>query len=155
MATIIQPIPFTPDAYAKMEHEVQRLSTERVEVMARLKTAREMGDLSENGAYQYAKFELGNITRQLRELNHLLAHGKVTTKTVGSTVVEFGSTVTVLKDGEEITYMMVSMHESDLKTNKLSIEGPLGKALLSKKVGDEVEVETPRGVTKYTITKIA
>jgi transcription elongation factor GreA len=147
-------IPFTHEAYEKLQQDFDRLTEERKEIMIRLKTAREMGDLSENGAYIYAKFELGSVGRQLRELRHLLDNGDVIQKKAGSSTVQFGCSVTVRKEHEEITYQMVSMHESNLLAKKLSIESPLGKALLDKKVGDTVSVETPRGNTTYTILKI-
>ena len=76
----IPTIPFTLEAYQQLQADFDRLSQDRKDVMVRLQTAREMGDLSENGAYIYAKFELGSINRQLAQLRHLLKNGKVVEK---------------------------------------------------------------------------
>lgn len=149
----IPPIPFTQEAYQKLEAEFARLTALRKEVMGRLQVAREMGDLSENGAYKYAKFELGSINRQLSQTRHLLKYGVVTSKTSVDSV-GFGNTVTVSVRGKEITYLMVSMHESHLADKKLSIESPIGSALVGKKVGEKVLVKVPNGEVEYTIMKI-
>ncbi len=151
---------FTQEEFSKMQARRTALYRLKDEVMERLKAAREMGDLSENGAYQYAKFELGNIRRELRRLNHLLEHGQVATIQDHYESIEFGSTFTLentsLPDGEnrEKTYMLVSEHESDPMKNKLSDSSPIGKAVVHKKVGDTVTVITPRGEQTYTVTAI-
>jgi transcription elongation factor GreA len=150
----IKTIPFTPDAYAKLQQNFDRLTKERVEVIIRLQTAREMGDLSENGAYIYAKRELGSIGRQLRELNYLLDNGFVQSTNSVHDRVEFGCQVTLKSDSSEITYLIVSKHESNPAERKLSTESPIGKAILNKKVGDSVEINIPAGLVKYQITKI-
>ena len=148
------PIPFTAEAYAELEQKFEQLTQERKEVMARLQVAREMGDLSENGAYQYAKFELGSIGRQLSRLRYLLKYGYVVTKNTGSSVVEFGSTVTLTDGKKDVTYLIVSQHESNPKERKLSLESPIGQALINKKVGDKVEITIPAGTITYTILEI-
>jgi len=150
----IPPIPFTAEAYENLQKEFDRLTNERKEVMIRLQTAREMGDLSENGAYIYAKFELGSLNRQLAQTRHLLKNGFVVKKTLGNTV-QFGCSVTVTSNKKEITFLIVSMHESNLAEHKLSTESPIGSALLGKKVGDTVKVQVPNGEVQYTILKIA
>jgi transcription elongation factor GreA len=147
-------IPFTRDAYEAMHREVHRLQRELDEVKVRLQTAREMGDLSENGAYHAAKFEFGSITRELRRLRDLLKRGKVTEKSGGS-AIGFGSTVTVKHNGRDTTFTIVSMHESDPTTHKLSMESPLGKSLLGKEIGEVVSVQTPSGETQYSIIAVA
>jgi transcription elongation factor GreA len=114
-----------------------------------------MGDLSENGAYIYAKFELGSITRQLSQLRHLLKNGVVIQKSLDNERVVFGCTVTLTNGKKELTFTLVSMHESDLANQKLSIESPIGMAIIGKKVGDTAQVETPNGKIEYKILKIA
>ncbi len=151
----IPPIPFTPEAYQQLQDNFDRLTNERKEVMIRLQTAREMGDLSENGAYIYAKFELGSITRQLSQLRHLLKNGVVVQKSLDNDKVVFGCTVTLTNGKKELTFTLVSMHESDLANHKLSIESPIGTAILGKKVDDTAQVETPNGKIEYKIVKIA
>src|SRR5258708_3196643 len=147
-------IPFTKLAYEKIQKDTQRLHTEREETLERLKVAREQGDLSENGAYRYAKMELGNIGRQLRQLHYLLRFGHVVQSSEKTNVVGFGNTVTLSTNGKEVSYMIVSEHEADPKNGKLSTESPIGKALLGKKIGDTVVVSAPARELNYTITKI-
>lgn len=148
------PIPFTKEAYDKLLSDRHRLRKERVEVMKRLKVAREMGDLSENGAYTYAKFELGSIGRQLRRINGLLDEAVVVEERV-HVIVEFGSSVTLSGPKGDKTYLMVSEHESDLQTNKLAMTSPIGSAIMEKRVGDKVSVVTPKGEVEYTIAEIS
>ena len=147
-------IPFTADYYQQLQIFFKRLTLERSEVMKRLQTAREMGDLSENGAYKYAKFELGNIGRQLSQLKFLLENGYVPPKKT-STQVEFGCTVELQSSEKTVTYLMVSQYESDPKQHKLSMESPIGAALMNKKVGDHVSVTIPAGQKEFTILSIS
>ncbi len=153
-AKIIPTIPFTAQAYADNQAEYDRLKNLRVEVMERLKAAREMGDLSENGAYKYAKFELGDIGRRMRHLKHLLINGYVAEASSDSSTVDFGRKVKLQSGNSEFTFFLVSEHESDLSHNKLSINSPIGRAIVGKKMGDTVTVETPRGTSAYTILEI-
>lgn len=148
------PIPLTQEFHTYLQREFSRLTAERAEVMKRLQTAREMGDLSENGAYKYAKFELGNIGRQLGQLKFLLDHGKVIPKPVHPQQVAFGCTVDVLANEKTVSYLIVSQYESDPKKNKLSMESPIGQALLHRKVGETVVVDIPSGQKSFTIQAI-
>lgn len=165
MQKVQKTIPFTSAKYKEMQQKVVELTQLREEAMKRLITAREMGDLSENGAYQYAKFELGDIGRQLRRFKSLLAKGFQAPKNVGlKGVIDFGSTVTVEKintgiklgtSKKQLTFMIVSEHESDPSKGTLAYSSPMGKVLLRKKVGDSVTVKTPVGETDYVIINIS
>ncbi|MEP7167131.1 MAG: transcription elongation factor GreA [Candidatus Woesebacteria bacterium] len=146
-------IPFTQGAYKKLQQELDRLTKLRAEVVIRLTTAREMGDLSENGAYKYAKQELGDIGRQLRQVNYQLKFGHVVTR-ASSNSIDFGSTVTIKNESRELTFMLVSQFESNPAENKLSTDSPIGSAVVGKKVGDTVTITLPAGETEYTITKV-
>lgn len=148
-------IPFTQLAYEKMVSDVQRLQKEREETLERLKIAREQGDLSENGAYRYAKMELGNISRQLRTLHHLIKFADVKKIQSNHEFVEFGSTVTLTQNDKEYEYMLVSEYEADPLFKKLSMVSPIGTAVMGKHVGDSIAVTTPSGIKKYVIKKIA
>jgi transcription elongation factor GreA len=148
-------IPFTQEAFAKLQADFDRFTIERAAVMERLQIAREQGDLSENGAYKYAKFELGNLNRRLAQLRHLLEHGKVVQKPTAPTTVQFGCTVTLQNGNKTQTYLLVSEHESNPLEGKLSQESPLGQALLGKSVGQTATVTTPRQETTYTILEIS
>lgn len=149
-------IPFTAGAFAKLKAEKDRLTKLRVEVMARLKEAREQGDLSENGAYTYAKFELGAIGRQLRTLNHQITNGFVAEKPTNSATAQFGSTITLtnLANQQRMTFQLVSQFESDPTQHKLSVDSPIGQAVLGKKVGETIHATLPRGTAQFNITKI-
>ncbi len=152
--TLPHKIPFTADAYAQMIEQLVALEKELIEVMARLKTAREMGDLSENGAYIYAKFELGKVRREINRLKHLIDNGEVVYKNADQSKVDFGNVVTLTTGKKEVVYTLVSLHESNPKESKLSIESPLGNAIMGKKVGDRVKIKTPGGEVQYTVMRI-
>lgn len=151
--TYTSPIPFTPQAFAQLQQDRFRLQKERRAVMDRLKTAREMGDLSENGAYRYAKFELGSIGRQLRRINHLLSEG-VVVQSQQHTTVQFGARVTLQGPKGTQTVLIVSEHESDPVQHKLAMTSPIGAAMMGKVAGDSVSVTTPRGEVQYTILMV-
>ena len=148
-------IPFTKEAYEKLKAEHYRLTKLREEVVIRLTTAREMGDLSENGAYRYAKQELGDIGRQLRQINYQLKFGHVVTKTSTDGVIDFGSLVTIENTNRSLTFMLVSEFESNPAENKLSTDSPIGRAVLGKKVGDTVIIKLPNGEITYTIRTVS
>lgn len=147
-------IPFTKEAYEKLQTELERLTKLREEVIVRLQAARELGDLSENGAYKYAKFELGNIGRQLRNIHYQLSHGEVVANRNTSGVIDFGCRVTIKNDKQTLAFLLVSEYESDPKQGKLSLTSPIGLAVTGKKSGDLIEVTSPAGKTKYMIVKV-
>lgn len=150
----VDPIPLTIETWREIHRKYQQLVKQREEVQQRVTTAREMGDLSENGAYKYGKWELGNISRQQRELSFLIKHGYAVTEHTTSKV-GFGSQVTIQSSGGEQTFTMVTAYESDPAKGKLSLESPLGKALLNQAVGAKIDVETPAGKKSYTIKNIS
>jgi transcription elongation factor GreA len=148
-------IPFTPAAYQKLQDDFDRLNQEREDLLKRLQIAREMGDLSENAAYKYAKIELGTNGKELGRLRHLLKVGVVVQRKAVYDVVDFGCTVTITDGKKEKSYMIVSIHESNPVEGKLSTDSPIGNALMGKKVGDKVNVTIPAGEVTYTILKIS
>jgi len=137
-----------------MQADLAELLIKEKAIIERVQIAREMGDLSENGAYKYAKQELGSTRREIGRLKRLILHGKIIPKKSNPTVVGFGATVVLLLKGKEITYTLVSKHESDPTRGKLSQESPLGQALLGRKVGDVFELEIPAGVVEYQILRL-
>lgn len=137
-----------------MQTDLEQLLVKEKAIIVRVQVAREMGDLSENGAYKYAKFELGNTRREIGRLKRLLLHGKVIPKKANPTVVGFGVTVVLLLKGKEMTYTLVGKHESDPFQGKLSQESPLGQALLGRKVGDVFQLELPAGPVEYKILRM-
>ncbi len=146
-------IQLSEEGYKKFQADFDRLTAERPNVLVRLQAAREMGDLSENGAYHAARFELSSIDRQLKKLTFQLRFGEVT-KTKNTGAIDFGSTVTLDNQGTEMTFSLVSGYESDPAAKKLSVYSPIGKSIMGKKVGDTVTVETPGGERKLKIIAI-
>jgi len=147
------PIPLTADTMHDLRVELQRLLVEQDEVVERVKVAREMGDLSENGAYKYGKFELGKVRRRMGEINKLLRLGVVIEKN-HTGEIGFGSEVTVQTSTGDRTFLLVSEHESDPTKGKLSDKSPIGLAVKGKKVGDTVMVDLPAGKTAMKIVRV-
>ena len=147
-------IPLTQEKYDQLVVEKTKHMQTEADVLVRLATAREQGDLSENGAYKYAKFELGNVRRELKRINHLLRWGKVVSKTSTDTV-DFGKTITLTNGDKQIIFTLVSEHESNPSKKMLSTKSPYGMAVWGKAMGDEVSVLAPAGEFSFTITDIS
>lgn len=146
-------IPFTKAGYEKLEKDLSTLLEKRKESLVRLQAAREMGDLSENAAYKGARLELGTIDRQVRKLHYLINYGQVMeikdSKTVG-----FGAEITLDDGVKKLTFKLVGSYEADPLKQKLSIDSPLGKAVIGKKVGDKMVVSAPAREIIYTVVDI-
>ena len=147
------PIPFTKEGYANMKRRQEELQAKREIVLVSLQRAREMGDLSENGAYTAARFELSNVDRELRRLEFNLKYG-VIRAAEGRDKVGFGNKVTVGIGGKEYTYLLVGTQESDPKKAMISLESPIGIALLGKRVGEKAIVIMPDRQIEYFVKKI-
>lgn len=149
--------PITPDGYRRFEDELQRLwHGDRPKIVQEVSDAAALGDRSENAEYIYGKKKLREIDRRIRELSLLL--DKLTVidpKTQRSDKIQFGATVEVEdEDGQARTYMLVGEDEVDGKLGRISMVSPIGKALLNKRVGDNVLVVRPAGELELTITRI-
>lgn len=147
------PIPFTREEMVRMKKEREKLEQQREEILLRLQAAREMGDLSENGAYKYAKFELRDTDRKLRRLNRFIRFGVVIAPT-GNDRVGFGCRVRLKQGAKRLVFQVVGEHEANPLEKKLSEKSPLGKVLMGKRVGESVRVEAPAGETEYVIEAI-
>ena len=146
-------VPFTKAGYEQLKVRRDELLAKREVVLVSLQRAREMGDLSENGAYTSARFELGNTDRELRRLEYNLKYGVVTVpENTGK--VGFGNKVTVELNGKEYVYTLVGTQESDPKKAMISLESPIGMALLGKKVGEKAIVVMPDRQIEYRVRKI-
>jgi transcription elongation factor GreA len=145
----------TPEGAAKLKAELTELTGPRREdISKRLRSAIQMGDLSENADYHKAKEDQAFLEGRIQELEAVLRNAVIIEKT-NSDVVTVGSTVTVQEPGfDPETYYMVGAKEADPRNGKISNESPIGKALLDHKVGDTVEAETPSGKLKLKILKI-
>lgn len=143
----------TQEGYDKLKAEFDELSRKRPGVLTRMVVAREQGDLSENAGYHAAKEELGNIDRRLRELKLLLRFADVS-QNKETDIVAFGSIVKVYDGQNEIEFTIVSAIEADPVDMKISDVSPIGRALLGKKIGEEVVIETPGGKMSYKVLEI-
>lgn len=146
-------ISFTKEGYQKMTKDYQELTEKRKEAVIRLRTAREMGDLSENGAYKAARFELTAIDRELRRLAYLLQMGEIVESKNNGTV-DFGCKITVVEGKNKMTFTLVSGYESDPSQRRLSVYSPMGKAVMGKRVGEKVIVYAPSGQIIYKIVAV-
>jgi len=147
-------INLTQNGYDKLSNQLESYRARREPAVLSLQKAREMGDLSENGAYKAARFELSDIDRNIRRLERLLKYASVVSRPT-SGVVGFGSVVKVVSEGKETTYELVSKHESDPIQNKLSVESPIGSSFLGKTSGDVIEINVPAGTKKYEILSVS
>jgi len=142
----------------ELKKELTYLKTVREKEVAELiKEARSFGDLSENSEYDEAKNEQGKLYSRIAELDEILANYTVIEEVEQHMdTVHVGTTVVVLdvEFEEEETYAIVGSQEADPMNGRISEESPVGRALLGKKAGDEVEVEAPAGSIKYKIVSI-
>ena len=150
-----QPIYLTPEGAEKLRVELKELTGLRREELAqRLRSAIQMGDLSENADYHKAKEDQGFLEGRIQEIEAVLRTAVIVEKRA-SDVVTVGSTVTVQEESFDAeTYYMVGAKEADPRNGKISNESPIGKALMGHRVGDVVEAETPGGKIKFKILKI-
>ncbi|MCQ2478477.1 MAG: transcription elongation factor GreA [Clostridia bacterium] len=152
-------IKITDDGLKKLEEELENLKTVgRADIAEKIKTARGYGDLSENSEYDEAKNEQAKIEARIVEIEAMLKNVEIISDIKGSAkTVMVGVKVKVYDEefDEEVEYRVVGSTEADPRNYKISDESPVGKALLGKKVGDEVIVEAPAGEIKYKIVAIS
>jgi transcription elongation factor GreA len=151
-----QPNYLTPEGEEKLKAELEELKgPRREELSQRLRSAIQMGDLSENADYHKAKEDQGFLEGRIQELENILRNTVIIEKAAGQDYVFIGARVTIQEGSEEPeTYHLVGPTEADPRKGKISHESPIGKALLDKKVGDFAEAETPGGKLKFKILKI-
>jgi transcription elongation factor GreA len=150
-----QPSYLTPEGEKKLQAELAELTGPRREELAqRLRSAIQMGDLSENADYHKAKEDQAFLEGRIQEIEAVLRNVVIIEKT-NSDRIAVGSTVTVQEDNyDPETYYLVGAKEADPRNGKISNESPIGRALIDHKVGDVVEAETPGGKLKFKILKI-
>src|ERR1700691_5920104 len=151
-------IPMTGAGYAVLENELkQRQQVERPRIIQQITDARSHGDLAENAEYHAAKEMQSHNEGRIAELEDKLSRAEVidVSKLSGDTV-KFGATVTLVDEDteEKKVYQIVGESEADVKSGRVSITSPTARALIGKKVGDTVEVNTPGGGKSYEVLKI-
>ena len=149
----------TQKGYEKLKEELDFLKHDkRRQVAKQLEKARAMGDLSENAEYDAAKEAQAHLEKKIRELEDKLSRARIIEhENIPSDKVYVGAKVKLLdKDTDEVLeYLMVSPPEADYAQNKLSMESPIGKALMGHKVGDVIEIKVPAGLLTYQILEIS
>ena len=156
MATV-EKMPMLAEGYEKLQTEVRHLKTvERPAVIDAIEEARGHGDLSENAEYHAAKERQGQIEAQIADIEDRLSRAMVIDpRTLSGDKVVFGATVHLLdEDDKPVTYQIVGQTEADARIGRISYNSPLGRALIGRSVGDEVEVSTPSGDRYYAIEKL-
>jgi transcription elongation factor GreA len=156
MATA-EKVPMLAEGHRKLTEQVKHLKTvERPEVVQAIEDARAHGDLSENAEYHAAKERQGQIEAMIADIDDQLSRAMVIDPaTLSGDKVVFGATVTLIdEDKKKVKYQLVGQVEADAKVGKISYNSPLGRALIGRQKGEEVEVSTPSGDRYYEIAKI-
>jgi len=151
-------IVLTAQGRQKIEDELERLVTiERHEVAARIKDAKDYGELTENAEYEAAKNAQAFVEGRILDLKSIVSRARVLRyESIPTDKIGLGSIATVRDDdyGDDWTVTLVSSYEADPDRDMISDESPIGKALLGKKVGDHIEVKTPDGLIRYEVVSI-
>lgn len=150
--------PITKEGYAALREELERLKKhERPKIIAAIEEARGHGDLSENAEYIYAKERQAFIESRMQDLENKLGNAEIIdTNKLPMDRIVFGSRFILcnVDTEEEICYQIVGVDESDLNRGRISVESPMAKALIGKKISDEVVVDTPAGKREYEVLEI-
>lgn len=155
MATIAY---YTEEGLKKLKDELHQLRTvERKMIIKAIADARDKGDLSENAEYDAAKNDQGLLEIKISKLEEIVANARIVdTSKLDITKVSILTTVKIknLNNNMEMKYTIVAENEADLKAGKISIDSPIGKALVGKSVGDKVDVTVPAGIIPFQIMEI-
>ena len=155
MHVMDKPVLLTKDGIGKLERELDELRTvRRAEVAERIKYAKDFGDISENAEYEDAKNEQGMVEGRILVLENMLRNAVVIQEASGAGVIGLGSSVEVQDEFGKQTFTIVGPAEVDVAAGRISLESPVGKALLEHKVGDEVQVESPGGSRKVRVVGV-
>lgn len=149
-------LPMLQEGYDKLFSELKALREERPKIVDAIEEARAHGDLSENAEYHAAKERQGQVEASLSDIEDKLSRANIIDPTTlsGDRIV-FGATVTLLDDSEKpIRYQIVGLAEADAKRGRISYNSPLGRALIGRRVEDEIEVTVPAGDRFYVVEKI-
>lgn len=150
-------VPMLAEGHRKLSDEVKHLKqVERPAIIEAIEAARAHGDLSENAEYHAAKERQGHVEATIADLDDRLSRAMIIDPaTLSGDKVQFGATVTLLdEDEKKIRYQLVGQEEADAKVGRISYNSPLGRALIGRQLGEEVEVTTPSGDRYYTIAKV-
>ncbi|HKR92264.1 transcription elongation factor GreA [Novosphingobium sp.] len=152
----IEKLPMLAEGYERLTAELKALREERPRIVDAIEEARAHGDLSENAEYHAAKERQGQIEASIADLEDKVSRAQIIDPaSLSGDKIIFGATVTLLDDDEKpVRYQIVGPYEADAKVGRISYNSPLGKALIGRKVDDEVEVTVPSGDKFYLVQKI-
>lgn len=149
---------YTPEGLKKLRDELNQLKdVERPKASQAIGEARDKGDLSENAEYDAAKEAQGLLELKISKLEEVVANARVIDESqldTSKVLVHSHVKIKNQTNGAEMTYKLVAQSEADLKTGKISVDSPIGKGLLGKKVGDTAEIEVPNGTVKFDVVEI-
>jgi transcription elongation factor GreA len=151
-------VPITREGYENLKKDREfLLNTKRPKILKAIEEARAHGDLSENAEYDAAKEEYSFLQKKVAEIEDMIKDSEIVDVRSGDReAVEFGCSIALknLDTDEEVVYQLVGPYESDIQKNTISITSPLGRALVGKEVGDEVNFSAPGGQRTYEIVKV-
>ena len=149
-------VPMLADGYEKLTTELKALRAERPKIVDAIEEARAHGDLSENAEYHAAKERQGQVEAMIGDIESKVTRAQIIDpKTLSGDKIVFGATVTLLDDDDKpVKYQIVGETEAEAARGRISYSSPLGRALIGKDLGDEVEVTVPSGDKFYLIDKI-
>ncbi|HUD03694.1 MAG TPA: transcription elongation factor GreA [Patescibacteria group bacterium] len=146
----------TQDGVNELKAELGDLVSQRSEITERIKSARELGDLAENAEYASARQEQERTENRISEIEHILKNVEIITASKNGSKVRLGSRIKLKGEGGKTKeFQVVGTVEADPLEGKVSDESPIGKALIGKRVGDEVEIATPAETAIYVITSMS
>jgi transcription elongation factor GreA len=146
----------TAEGEARLRAELDELTlVKRPQIIARIRTAKEHGDLKENAEYHAAREEQSFLEGRVQAIEARLRSAVIVAAPVAGSRVGLGSVVTVDDDGETVTYTIVGADESDPARGRISSSSPVGRAFVGRNEGDDVDVTTPAGMRRYKILEIA
>jgi len=149
---------YTEEGLQKIKDELQHLKTKgRADISRQIAEARDKGDLSENAEYDAAKDAQGHLEAKIAQLENIVGNARVLDPTsIDTSKVSILSRVKIknAQNGAQFSYTLTSEEEADLKKGKISVQSPIGKGLLGKQVGDQVEIQVPAGKMKFEILEI-
>ncbi|AOW21576.1 transcription elongation factor GreA [Urechidicola croceus] len=150
---------YTPEGFQKLKEELEHLETvERPRVSQEIADARDKGDLSENAEYHAAKEEQSLLEFKIAKLKNVFSNARILDDSqldLSKVLVLSKVKIKNLSNNMEFTYTLVADAEADLKQMKLSVNSPIGKGLLGKKVGDIADIQVPNGILKFEIIEIS
>ena len=152
----VEKMPMLQEGFEKLQEQLKSLKAERPEIIDSIEEARAHGDLSENAEYHAAKERQGQVEASIADLEDKLSRAQIIDPSMlsGDKIV-FGATVTLLdEDDKPVRYQIVGQAEADAKEGKISYNSPLGRALIGRKIDDEVEVTVPAGDKFYLVSNI-